>query len=138
MREPISDSALPNEYVQAVGPVRDGKAVVAADELVWLLHAGRGWNGLRLNLLKALQASLQRSTHDDEAANDVKATLTNLIIMQTRVDEREQALEDALDQAVSTGAEVEAAVSVVDMAAWAESIVDAYRHLRTLSSQASA
>ena len=133
MHESASDSDLPREHAGGAGSVRDGKTVVGPDELTWLLRASWRWNSLRLGLLRALQTSLPG---DDDVTGDLKATRTNLIIMQTRLNEREQGFADALDEAVKAGAAVEAALDQDDLDRWTQSIVEAHRRIRLRVSDA--
>lgn len=55
-------------------------------------------------LLEALRA-LQRSTpaHEEESSSELKETLTNLIIMRTRLNERQSALPELLREAAGQG-----------------------------------
>ena len=55
-------------------------------------------------LLEALRA-LQRAVlaREDESSSELKETLTNLIIMRTRLNERQSALPDLLREAAGQG-----------------------------------
>ena len=56
------------------------------------------------SLLEALRA-LQRATpaHSEDSSSELKETLTNLIIMRTRLNERQTALPDLLREAAERG-----------------------------------
>ena len=56
------------------------------------------------SFLEALRA-LQRATpaHSEDSSSELKETLTNLIIMRTRLNERQSALPDLLREAAERG-----------------------------------
>ena len=72
------------------------------DELAWLVDHASRLAALRLELLRALQSALPMS--DESGFTELKALVTNLIIMQTRLVDRDQGLSELLDRLVESGA----------------------------------
>ena len=90
-------------YVDAAGRRDDGGYALSAKELLWLLTSGQQRDGDLLELLKALQRALPQPADEDDAIGELKALLTNAIIMRTRLGERESDLADLLGRAVDEG-----------------------------------
>ena len=90
-------------YVDAAGCRDDGGYALCAEELLWLLTSGQQRDGDLLELLKALQRALPQPADEDDAIGELKALLTNAIIMRTRLREREDGLADLLGRAVDEG-----------------------------------
>ena len=61
-----------------------------------------------------------------------KGALTNIIIMQTRVNERDKELVGQLEQARTHGLLTPVEVEAEDAYSWAESIAQAYRRIEQL------
>lgn len=74
-----------------------------AGELLRLLEAGQRRGADELELLKALQRALPQPEDDDDAMGELKALLTNAIIMRTRLGDREADLPDLLRRVVDEG-----------------------------------
>ena len=102
---PSDQDATGDRYVEAVGPGEAGRYSVSLGELGWLLRNSLSLNTSRLMLLTALQRGLpgarEEKKRSPEAgpAGELKGVLTNLIIMQTRLNEREADLARLLEQA---------------------------------------
>ena len=65
-----------------------------------LEHANQRSEAL-LEVLRALQKAIP--AHEEDASSEMKETLTNLIIMRTRLNERQAALPDLLREAAGQG-----------------------------------
>ena len=63
-------------------------------------HANQRSEAL-LEVLRALQRAVP--AHDEDASSELKETLTNLIIMRTRLNERQSALPGLLREAAERG-----------------------------------
>ena len=114
-------------YVDAaLGP--DG-AGIGVDELTWLLERTYEWGAFRLRLLTALQKAVDRAD-EDSAAGRLKGALTNLIIMQTRIREREGGLGELLRQAEGESAVGPVTVEADELREFAESVLGASSHVR--------
>ena len=82
-----ADNAV-SGYMRSAGDVEDNGYRLALDELVWLVEHATGLNGQRLELLRSLQAELPRGD-DQEGVAELKELLTDLIIMNSRLADRE-------------------------------------------------
>jgi hypothetical protein len=92
-----------DRYVDAAGSRGAGGYALSAEELVWLLTSGQQRGADELELLKALQRALPQPEDEADAIGELKAVLTNAIIMRTRLAEREADLPDLLGRVVSEG-----------------------------------
>ena len=90
-------------YVDASGSREGSGYALSAEELVWLLASGQRRGAEELELLKTLQSALPQSGSEDDPVGELKAVLTNAIIMRTRLAEREADLADLLRGAVDEG-----------------------------------
>ena len=132
------EEAIANGYVGAAGSSTEGRYAFGAKELTWLLGRTAVWDGLRLKLLTALQRALTRAGGDEsldpasegDTAGDLKGLLTNLIIMQTRLNQRDGDLNDLLSKASDEGLVESVEVDPDDVRQFAESLVVAYKHVR--------
>ena len=68
-------------YLQALGQAVEGRVQLPVEELGWLVGYSTRLDGLRLELLKALQSALPRDDEPDDVVAELKDLLTNLIIM---------------------------------------------------------
>ncbi len=122
----MEDGDVVDRYVEAaLGP--DGVGV-GVDEMTWLLERTYEWGAFRLRLLTALQQAVDRAD-EDSSAGQLKGALTNLIIMQTRIREREGGLADLLRQAEGESAVGPVGVGADELRAFAESLLGASRHV---------
>ena len=134
------EESLVPRYVEAAGARDGGRYVLSLEELAWALRTAFQSNALRLELLTALQRVLPQPKGQDPSpqsglVSDLKEVLTNVIIMQTRLKEREESLVRLLEQAVEQGAVRDIAVSAEDVRQWAQGILEAYQHLRERGSE---
>ena len=86
-------------YLDAAGRRGTGGYALSAGELLWLLTSGQERGGDELELLKALQRALPQPNDEDDTIGELKALLTNAIIMRTRLADRETDLAALLGQA---------------------------------------
>jgi hypothetical protein len=121
-------------YLNAVGRPGGDRFALKADELAWLVDHVSEWNAVRLRLLTALQHALPAPQAQDKAAQELKDTLTNVIIMQTRLREREEALVRQLEAAAQSGAIRSVAVDPSDARAAGEQLLAGQQHLQELAS----
>ena len=89
-------------YLRNARAPNEGRYRLGLDHLAWLIDHCTELGALRLELLRGLQAALPKSD-DDDSVNELKELLTNLIIMQTRLADREASLHDALRRLVDDG-----------------------------------
>ena len=90
-------------YVDAAGRRGAGGYALSAGELLWLLTSGQERGGDELELLKALQRALPQRNDEGDTIGELKALLTNAIIMRTRLAEREADLAALLGRAIDEG-----------------------------------
>ena len=90
-------------YLDAAGRRGAGGYALSAGELLWLLTSGQERGGDELELLKALQRALPQPEDEGDTIGELKALLTNAIIMRTRLAEREGDLAALLGRAVDEG-----------------------------------
>ncbi|MCH8064150.1 MAG: hypothetical protein IH861_16805 [Chloroflexi bacterium] len=89
-------------YLRNAGGPNEGRYRLGLDHLAWLIEHCTRLGALRLELLRGLQAALPKSD-DGDSVTELKELLTNLIIMQTRLADREASLHDALRRLVDDG-----------------------------------
>lgn len=100
---------------------------ISSNELAWLIESTARLNSARLELLKALQASLPRSDDegDDSPTGTLKGALTNVIIMQTRIGDREH----ELAALVRDGGPSNGVAADEEYLAWRSEIASAQEHV---------
>ena len=91
-----------SRYLSEAGPAVDGRLQLAVDELRWLVEHSTQLGERRLELLQALQAALPRA-EDGGSLAELKELLTDVIIMQTRLADRNRRLNKQLNQVVDAG-----------------------------------
>ena len=89
-------------YLRNARAPNEGRYRRGVDHLAWLIDHCTELGALRLELLRGLQAALPKSD-DGDSVTELKELLTNLIIMQTRLADREASLDDALRRIVDDG-----------------------------------
>lgn len=123
----LKNGDVVDRYVDAaLGPDGGG---IGVDELKWLLASTYAWGAFRLKVLTALQQAVDRAD-EDSAAGRLKGMITNLIIMQTRIREREGGLSDLLGQADQETAVGPVKVKADELRVFAEGVLGAARHVR--------
>lgn len=123
----FEDGDAVDRYVDAALGL-DG-AGIDVDELSWLLERTYEWCSFRLRLLAAVQKAVDRAD-DDSSAGQLKGALTNLIIMQTRIREREGGLAELLRQAEGESAVGPVGMDAAELREFAESVLGASRHVQ--------
>jgi hypothetical protein len=123
----LEDGAGVDRYVEAALGA-DG-AGIGVDELLCLLESTFEWGSFRLRLLTALQSAVDRAD-EDSSAGQLKGALTNLIIMQSRIREREDGLAEMLRQAEGESAVGPVMVAADELRGFAESVLGASRHVQ--------
>ena len=131
------------QYVDAVGSRRGGGYELKAVELARLLRIEGERDAQRQELLTALQKALplpRGEGNDSPNASlieELKGTLTNVIIMQTRLNERWDTLLGQLDEAAEEGMVKGIAMDPEVVRQWGRGILRACRHLKETVSEAS-
>ena len=90
-----NEESLTTLFLQNAGAPGEGRYRLGLDHLAWLIDHCTRLGALRLELLRGLQTALPKSD-DGDSMTELKELLTNLIIMQTRLADREASLHDAL------------------------------------------
>ena len=90
-----NEESLTTLFLQKAGAPDEGRYRLGLDHLAWLIDHCTRLGALRLELLRGLQTALPKSD-DGDSMTELKELLTNLIIMQTRLADREASLHDAL------------------------------------------
>ena len=124
-----------DSYVQAAIGQVGSRDTLDVEELQWLLSSSFELNTLRLGFLTALQRAL--AVRDDEAepasgrdtVRQLKGLLTNVTIMQTRLNEHEASLVELLRQAAGAGLVQPVEVQAEDLRSWVEAVLDACEHI---------
>ncbi len=134
------DKKTADRFVEAAGPGETGRYSVSLEELGWLLSSSLHLSTFHLRLLTALQRGLpgargeQERSSEADPVGDLKGALTNLIIMQTRLNEREADFARLLEQAAHEGLAPRIEVDPEDVRGWAANITQAWRHLEQRAS----
>ena len=115
---PESAESVASRYLRAAGQSSDERYQINIDRFAWLVGHCTQLSEVRLGLLRDLQSSLPASGDSDTVA-EIKELLTNLIIMATRVSDRNERLSELLIQ-LADGDELDRVP--VDQAALAEAI----------------
>ncbi len=90
-----NEESLTTRFLRNAGAPSEGRYRLGLDHLAWLIDHCTRLGALRLELLRGLQAALPKSD-DEDSFTELKELLTNVIIMQTRLADREASLHDAL------------------------------------------
>ena len=94
-----NEESLTTRFLRNAGAPSEGRYRLGLDHLAWLIDHCTRFGALRLELLRGLQSALPKSD-DADSMTELKELLTNLIIMQTRLADREAGLHDALRRLV--------------------------------------
>ena len=124
-----------DSYVQVALTQVGSRHTLNAEELQWLLSSSFKLNTLRLGFLTALQRALAIRNDELEPASgrdtvrELKGLLTNVIIMQTRLNERAASLVGLLREASGAGLVRPVEVDAGDLRRWVEAALDACKHI---------
>ena len=127
------EESLTTLILKNAGEPSEGQYRLRIDYLVWLIDHCTRLDVLRLELLKGLQAGLSKSDDQDHVI-ELKELLTNLIIMQTRLSDREDSLHDALSKLVEDNRLLSVLFDEELPRKMIEEIVNAPEQVRSLSS----
>ena len=126
-----ADSVV-DRYLRMAGQAVEQRCQLTIVEINWLINLSTRLMGLRLELLRALQSALPRSD-EQGSITELKEYLTNLIIMQTRLADRDGRINELINQLaedqILDGASVdevalrEAIVDILQACAHIESLV---------------
>ena len=97
----MDQHAAAASYASAVGRTGDDGYRIDVAELAWLIGHVSRLSAARLEMLKSLQSVLPRK--DEAAVTELKELLSQIIIMQTRLAEREESLDQHLEGLVRLG-----------------------------------
>ncbi len=124
--------SVADRYLLLAGQAMEQRCQLTIEELIWLINLSSRLLGLRLELLRALQSALSRS-REQNIVTELKELLTNLIIMQTRLADRDGRINELINQLaedqILDGASVdevalrEAIVDILQACAHIESLV---------------
>ena len=124
--------SVADRYLRMAGQAIEQRCQLTIEEFSWLINLSTRLMGLRLELLRALQSALPRSD-EQGSITELKEYLTNLIIMQTRLADRDGRINELINQLaedqILDGASVdevalrEAIVDILQACAHVESLV---------------
>lgn len=113
--------SIADRYLQMAGRAIEQRFQLTIEELTWLINLSTRFIGLRLELLRALQSALPGS-EEQGFITELRELLTNLIIMQTRLADRDGRINELMNQLaddqILDGASVDEEVlreAIVDM-----------------------
>lgn len=125
----MSENTTANEFADRVGKTDDETYSIAWGEMAKLIAHANRLGAAKLAMLRSLQSALPRGAGDQAA--DLKELLSNIIIMQTRLAEREAQLNESIS-ALSSNPPVSRVTSDRDaIAAAAEEILSAACQIRS-------
>ena len=124
--------SVADRYLRMAGQAIEQRCQLTIEESIWLINLSSRLLGLRLELLRALQSALSKSG-EQNIVTELKELLTNLIIMQTRLADRDGRINELINQLakdqILDGASVdevalrEAIVDILQACAHIESMV---------------
>ena len=89
--------SVADRYLRMAGQAIEQRCQLTIEESIWLINLSSRLLGLRLELLRALQSALSRSG-EQNIVTELKELLTNLIIMQTRLADRDGRINELINQ----------------------------------------
>ena len=134
MSAETEEDALISRFIDSVGTRQGERYGIKLEELELILGSAHSLNTTRQEFLTALQRSLptprdEEPQPSDGLVSDLKDALTNVIIMQTRLSDREQSLLELLHQAAEQHAVDEVRVGPEVVERWAKAVLEARRRL---------
>ena len=136
----FQEERLIDQYIRSAGNQEGDRVILTVGELVWLIGATYRWNTLRLRFLAALQRVLPGGREQDSETTtqggleELKGTLTNIIIMQSRLNEREEPLVSLLEDAAKKGLVEGVALDVGEIRQVVMQTLQAYQHVEEQAS----
>ena len=125
----LGAESIASRYVRTIGRPAGELYQLEVDHLVWLLGHCTRLGELRLDLLRALQSSLS-SSGETGTVVELKELLTNLIIMETRVSDRNERLSELLKHITESGALDRVPVDQVALTDAIQAIIEIYGQVR--------
>ncbi len=122
--------SLIDRYLDALGAEAGAPSRLPMQEVLWLIEHATRLGVLRLRLLRALQAALPRS---EGVAAELKDLLTDLIIMHSRLADRDSRLKEKLGQVVGAGTLSHVPVDEADLRDAIREMAEAIAHLRAVA-----
>ena len=89
--------SVADRYLRMAGQAIEQRCQLTIEESIWLINLSSRLLSLRLELLRALQSALSRSG-EQNIVTELKELLTNLIIMQTRLADRDGRINELINQ----------------------------------------
>ncbi len=136
MSIPIEQDAVVSRYLEAVGTGDRKRYAISLEELQRIIAASHSINVARMDLLTALQRSVPSTGNTETSTSspqtfdaELKDALTNVIIMQTRVNEREQSFHKLLAQAIEQRTVDAVPVEPGHVEDWAKAVLEAARQI---------
>ena len=123
--------SMASHYLQAAGQTPDEGYQFDVDELLWLVEHSTRLGQVRLTLLRALQAALL-DTGEQDLEVELKELLTSHIIMQTRIQERDDRLSELLNQLTGAGKLDRVPIDQVALREAVQTIVQATGHVQAV------
>ena len=119
-------------YLEAAGRTEGQRYHLRPEEAVWLMRHCTMLSGLRLHLMRELQSALPRA-EESTAVTDLKELLSNLIIMGTRLADRDESVMELLERLPEDGVLDSLAVDSPVLEDGIRAIVEASKHLHTVA-----
>lgn len=139
MSTPNGDGSVVSRFTETVGMGHGERYEIKLDELEVILSASYQLNMIRQELLTALQRSVPMLREDDTEqpteqtlSLELKDALTNVIIMQDRLNGRDHELLELLKQAVERQAIDGVRVEPQVVRQWAWAVIQASARLRVI------
>ena len=125
------DEAVADAYVEAVRSGDVGGYAIGRYELARLLAVVLEISDRRLSLLRTLQRAVPRPSDGeaDSPTGELKELLTNVFIMQSRLDGRDRQLVGLLRKATEADGKGDVEVDAGSVRDLASTLVAAYRHI---------
>ena len=119
-----------DRYLDVAGAAGGEAYSLAAEHMLWLVEHATEASGMRLELLRALQTALAASNEPGPVV-ELKELLTDLIIMQSRLQGREEKLAALLRQVVEQDAPKGVPIEKAKLQSGIRSILDAAARIQS-------
>ena len=119
-----------NRYLDLAGETDGESYRLGMGHMLWLVEHATEASGMRLELLRALQTALAASDEPGPVA-ELKELLTDLIIMQSRLQGREERLAALLQQAGEQNVPEDIPIERAKLQAGIRSILDAAARIQS-------
>ena len=136
MSRPNQEDAMVSRFTESVGMHGGEGYLIRLQELELIMADGHQVNTARRELFTALQHALQAPRGDEQTLSsqqshlrDLKDSLTNIIIMQTLLSEREKDFLELLKQGTEDQTIDEVSMEPAVVGGWAKALLEAGRRL---------